>query len=56
MNGKIVQPKDYQLYDRLLLSPREKEVLTLLAKGYSSSHSGRISLKYYIKVIDKSNQ
>lgn len=36
MNSEIVQPKDYQLYDRLLLSPREKEVLTLLAKGYSS--------------------
>mgnify|MGYP003223885521 CR=1 FL=1 len=35
-NGKVVQQKEYQLYDNLLLSPREKEVLTLLAKGHSS--------------------
>ena len=35
-NGKVVQQKEYQLYDNLLLIPREKEVLTLLAKGHSS--------------------
>ncbi|MBS6267388.1 MAG: helix-turn-helix transcriptional regulator [Tannerella sp.] len=35
-NGKAVQQKEYQLYDNLLLSPREKEVLMLLAKGHSS--------------------
>lgn len=36
MTGEVVPPKDYEHYDHLLLSSREKEVLKLLAKGCSS--------------------
>ena len=55
-NGKVVQQKEYQLYDNLLLSPREKEVLTEQARNEGKPENiiekmviGRIN-KYYKEV------